>query len=141
MHVALRRLIIVGAISLFGTTAGVTLGNFVAGGPKLTGAEELVNYTSMLGFDGNDSQADTVSDPDFARQAGPGAYECQGCDARLHNDIIPADTASADLAPLPAYHVEDAPLPPRRDVVPPAMPSASVPEVAPLVKTPSLPGQ
>ncbi|MBT2187591.1 hypothetical protein [Sphingobium nicotianae] len=118
MQVALRRLIIVGAISLFGGTAGVTLGNFVARGPKLSGADELANYSSPLMADAAPTHA-VDPDPDIAaRIAGPSHYDCTGCDASPYNDTIGGNVAIASTAPLPPYHAEESPAPAARREVP-----------------------
>lgn len=110
----LRRLIIVGAIALCGAAAGVAVGNFAAGGQgRQSGAEELANYSSAFKAD-EPAKADPTDDPGFAQRAGPSSYDCKGCDSHAYNDMMPAgDYAPAQTDPIPAYRVEDAPLPPR----------------------------
>ena len=105
MQVAIRRLIIVSAISLFGASAGIALGNFVAAGPKATGMEELANYNSS--FDTSVAQGRSAeAESGFAGRAGPNHYDCKGCDASLYNDVVPGDSAAL-TEPLPPYQAEE----------------------------------
>jgi len=106
MQVATRRLIIVSAIALFGATAGIALGNFVARGPKISGTDELANYSAA--FDMN-SQAPQTDDPDrtLAAQSGPSHYNCTGCDAALYNENVGGNDMPASTEPLPPYRVEE----------------------------------
>lgn len=137
MQVAMRRLIIVGAIAVGGAVAGLALGNFVSGGPKMTGLEELSAYNSM--FEASDNGAsDADAQTGFAARSGPNSYQCEGCDARLHNDMMPAGASEADTTPLPPYRSDDAAVP----LPPAAVPaSAALPGGRPvLTRMPSTPG-
>jgi len=129
MQVAARRLIVVSAISLFGASTGVALGNFAAGGSRGTGADEIAAYMTMV--DGAEGTAPAAQgDPaDLAIRNGPSSYQCEGCDASRYNSMI--DTIVADIAPLPRYQSQDAPLPAvRQDVAMPVRPAAVVDGVA-----------
>lgn len=144
MQVATRRLIIVSIIALFGASAGITLGNFVAGGPKLSGAEELINYSSPLVVDGKEAQLGGP-DPGFAERAGPRHYDCTGCDASLYNEVVAVGDDSAALTqPLPPYQTEDAAVPSARPDAPGSTPRRGTPpgSAAPvaLLASPVLPG-
>ena len=109
MQVAARRLVVISAISLFGATVGIVLGNFAAGGTGPKGAEELAEYSAFLAITGNASQSDDGDKADFAARSGPSSYHCEGCDAALYNDMT-ADQV-AEVQPLPAYQAQDAPVP------------------------------
>jgi hypothetical protein len=123
MQVLTRRLIVVGTIALFGAAAGLTLGQFVAG-PEAIGNHGTNEASSLdAGFMAEvDNGADQQG---YVAQSGPSSYNCQGCDAHLHDDMIAGDdVAPADVTPLPPYRSEDAPVAPlvgagasvRRDV-------------------------
>lgn len=124
----MRRLIVISAISVFGATAGVALGNFAAGGSGSRGASEFADYSAFLAI-GDDAPDAGEDKADFAARTGPSSYHCEGCDASLYNDMI--DGQVAELLPLPAYHTQDAPLPP---VEPPMVREGAV--VAPAPATP-----
>ncbi|MBN8829691.1 MAG: hypothetical protein J0G94_03475 [Sphingomonadales bacterium] len=110
MQVAARRLIVISAISLFGATVGIVLGNFAAGGTGPKGGEELAEYSAFLAIAGNASRSDEEDRADFAARSGPTSYHCEGCDAALYNDMTAAPLA--EVEPLPAYQAQDAPVPP-----------------------------
>jgi hypothetical protein len=114
MQVATRRLIIVSAIGLFGATAGIALGNFVARGPKISGMDELASYSSTLVMNSQDAAPVDDPDPTVAAQAGPNHYNCTGCDASLYNDVVGGGDMAASTEPLPPYQVEEEPAAPAR---------------------------
>lgn len=117
MQPVTRRLIVISAIAMFGAAAGVSLGSFVTG-PE-TNASSGMN--EMFGLDGGFvTGGDNVVDSDgFADRAGPSSYNCVGCDARLHDDIMPGnDMATANIEPYPPYRSEDAPISPRAPITP-----------------------
>ncbi len=142
MQVATRRLIIVSTIALFGASAGVTLGNFVAGGPTLSGMEELADYSSSFVTDGKEAGL-ADPDPGFAERAGPRHYDCTGCDASLYHDVVDAGDPADWTQPVPPYQSEDAALPSTPPDAPPSAPRRGTPpgSAAPaaLFATPVLP--
>jgi hypothetical protein len=115
-------LAIAGAVLLCGAIGGVTLGNFVAAGGRMSGAEELATYFSDSGAPGSSGEDELPANP--MPHSGPTSYECEGCDAKLHPEPKVPDVA--DYLPLPAYEVLDLPVPPRREE----------PSVTPPVATP-----
>jgi|GEM_PF-2947322 len=122
MQVAVRRLIVVGAISLGGTVAGLALGNFAAGGTRMSGEQELAVYRSFFGEGDATASVEDEADTSVAMRDGPSSYTCQGCDAKLYSDTVSADASIAATEPLPPYVPEEAVMPP-----PPAHPSATRP--------------
>jgi hypothetical protein len=115
-------LAIAGAALLFGTIGGVTLGNFVAAGGRVSGAEELAAYFSESGAASSTHEDEFATAP--IQRSGPTSYECEGCDAKLHPEPEVPDVS--DYLPLPSYEVLDLPVPPRRDE-----PSVTPPLAAP----------
>ena len=96
MQVAKRRLIVVSAIAIGGALAGLMLGNFVAGAPKITGMDELAAYNAMFDSMEETPATEVVSRRSFSERDGPTSYHCEGCDARRYDDRIEA--AAAGLA-------------------------------------------
>jgi hypothetical protein len=105
MQVAKRRLIVVSAIAIGGALAGLMLGNFVAGAPKITGMDELAAYNAMFDSMEETPATEVVSRRSFSERDGPTSYHCEGCDARRYDDRIEA--AAADTTPLPPYQPEE----------------------------------
>jgi hypothetical protein len=103
MQVAKRRFIVISAIAIGGAVAGIALGNFVAGAPRITGMDELAAYNAMFDSMEEAPATEVVSRPALEKRDGPTSYHCEGCDARRYDDIIEA----ADTAPLPPYQPED----------------------------------
>ena len=130
-----RRLIVVGAIAAAGIGAGLALGSFVAGVP------ERVVTRASAGAAAATFPAGRVSDQTALAPlpaTAPQSYSCQGCDAGLHNDMIPGNLS--DLAPLPPYQPEPyVPLPPLPPPDARATPPAPLP-LAPLAP-PKLPSE
>jgi hypothetical protein len=105
MQGTIRRLIIVGAVSFFGAAAGVALGNFVAGGPRLTGLEELALFNAMSAATTAVRAEAPAGRAGGRSPGGPTSYHCEGCDAQLYPAID--ITAVADTMPLPPYVPHD----------------------------------
>lgn len=126
-----RRLLVVGAIAVAGIGAGLALGSFVAGVPERGRAQAVagVDTATVPAGQANDQTALTP-----LHDAAPQRYSCQGCDAGLHNDMIPGN--AGDLAPLPPYSPEEHVLMPPPDTGP----VAPAPSPAPPLKLPSDPG-
>lgn len=109
MQTAMRRLIVIIAIAAIGSGAGLALGSFVAGDSRPSGAEELEAYSRSIAMGNESGPSADLARTGFTAQSGPSSYVCDGCDARLYDDVVsdPADMA-ADLAPLPPYRAEEA---------------------------------
>ncbi len=132
MQVITRRLIVISAIAIFGAGAGLTLGHFVAG-PETSNSSGM---NEIFGLDTGlvPSEQNLTGGVDFPDRSGPTSYTCEGCDARLHNDMVGGnDMAPADVEPLPPYRSEDAPVAPRAGLAP--VPRRDIP-----VTSPRLPG-
>ena len=117
MQVMSRRLLVFGAIALAGGMSGLALGNFVAGGERKSGADELASFVESNAFE----EAGMADDPAFAdpvtvARTGPTSYDCQGCDAGLH-----ARDDAVDLSPVEMMPPYD----PYADTEPPAWPDES----------------
>lgn len=118
-----RRLIVVAAVLLSGAAAGVALGDFAAGSRDsyLPGVDAAMGLAA-----GFVAPADSVSaDPVRPALSGPSSYSCEGCDAKLHNEMLLEDGAFADSEPLPPYQPVEAALPQpplARPAVAPAVP-------------------
>ncbi|OJY68117.1 MAG: hypothetical protein BGP16_14710 [Sphingobium sp. 66-54] len=126
-----RRLIVVGAVILCGAGAGVALGDFVAGpgGSRLPGMEEAMGLAGGLASDLVTPADPAAADASFAARSGPASYSCEGCDAKLHNEVALDDGAFADVEPLPPYQPEQAAL---------VSPVAPAPAAAPRVQVPAI---
>ena len=114
MQVMSRRLLVIGAIALAGGMSGLTLGNFVAGGERKSGAEELAAFVQSNAFEAAGVADDpALIDPVMRARTGPTSYECQGCDAGLHarDDVV-------DLSPVEMMPPYD----PYAETEPPAWP-------------------
>jgi hypothetical protein len=105
MQVAKRRFIVISAIAIGGAVAGLALGNFVAGAPKITGIDELAAYNAMFDSMEEAPATEVVSRPSLDERDGPTSYHCEGCDARRYDDRI--EGAAADTTPLPPYLPEE----------------------------------
>ena len=51
MQVMSRRLLVIGAIALGGGVSGLALGNFVAGGERRSGVDELASFVQSNAFE------------------------------------------------------------------------------------------
>lgn len=135
MEPLVRRLIVVGAIAAAGIGAGLALGSFVSGVP------ERAVTRAGAGADAATFPAGRATDQTALAPlpaAAPQSYSCQGCDAGLHNDMIPGNLS--DLAPLPPYQPEPyVPLPPMPPPDARATPPAPLPSVP--VTAPKLPAE
>lgn len=122
-----RRLIVVGAVILCGAGAGVALGDFAAGPgeSRLPGMEEAMGLATDLVAPDDPATADAS----FAARSGPTSYSCEGCDAKLHNEMALDDSAFADVEPLPPYRPEQAALVQPVAPVPVATPRLPVPAI------------
>ena len=124
MKPLVRRLLIVAAIAIVGGGAGLALGSFVAGGPSREAA--ALNDLDLNLDDGTipaGNARDMAAAPPPLRADAPQNYLCQGCDAGLHNDMVPGNESA--LAPLPPYHPQEGVIVPVVSLPDGTMPSAT----------------
>jgi hypothetical protein len=140
MQVIHRRLIVISAIALFGAAAGLTLGHFVAGPESNSSGGVNESYgldTGLMSAEGN-----VADGRDSPARSGPTSYTCEGCDTRLHNDMVGGnDMAPADVEPLPPYRSEDATAAPRAGLTPSSrrdMPTVSPRSPGPAAPSPAI---
>jgi len=120
MQVLTRRLLVISAIALGGGLSGLALGNFVAGGERRSGADELAAFVQSNAFEASEMAEDRAfADPVRVSPTGPTSYDCQGCDAGLH-----ARNDSVDLSPVEPMPPYD----PYADAEPPVRPRARTPD-------------
>ncbi len=112
MKVIARRLTVIGAVALSGAAAGVALGDFVARpGMSRPSAMDMTTEAAGARFD-DPLDPVALARPARAAPVGPSSYSCEGCDARLHDDMMADDAISfADVEPLPAYRPEEGMVP------------------------------